>query len=210
LKIRTRWGYSYAGALDVAVERHALASTLLGRPSLDRLACWTAESSKRVRVLAESPKASLLQADHQISPAAAFARGAAGAEVRRRPLRRSSRHEVAAQATAQMDDNEVRLVVRRSLPLPRTTSHVAAVRWTTIRFSFGRSKTQSSSRAGVTASATEQKRTQRAMSSSWRLDSRGRNRPGLLGLTSQFVAKRKFAPARENGRQVLARGRRFS
>jgi hypothetical protein len=42
-------------------------------PSLDRLACWTAESSKQIRVLAESPKASLLQADHQISPAAAFA-----------------------------------------------------------------------------------------------------------------------------------------
>ena len=71
--IRTWWGYSYAGALDVAVERHGLASTLLGRPSLDRLACWTAESSKQVRVLAESPKASLLRADHQISPAAAFA-----------------------------------------------------------------------------------------------------------------------------------------
>jgi hypothetical protein len=26
------------------VDRHALASTLLGRPSLDRLACWSAES----------------------------------------------------------------------------------------------------------------------------------------------------------------------
>ncbi len=41
--------------------------------SLDRLACWTAEPSKQVRVLAESPKASLLQADHLISRAAAFA-----------------------------------------------------------------------------------------------------------------------------------------
>ena len=41
--------------------------------SLDRLACWTAEPSNQVRVLAESPKASLLQADHLISRAAAFA-----------------------------------------------------------------------------------------------------------------------------------------
>jgi hypothetical protein len=32
------------------VERHALASTLLGRPSIDHLACWTAESSKQIRV----------------------------------------------------------------------------------------------------------------------------------------------------------------
>jgi hypothetical protein len=71
LKIRTWWGYPYAGALDVAVERHAPASTLLER--LDGLACWTAKSSKQVRVLAESPKARLLQADQQISPAAAFA-----------------------------------------------------------------------------------------------------------------------------------------
>jgi len=31
-----------------------------------------------------------------------------------------------------------------------------------------------------------------------------------LSLTLGCVAKRKFAPARENGRQVLARGRRFS
>ena len=43
-----RRGYSYACPLDVAVERHALVSTLLGRPSLDRLACWTAESSKQI------------------------------------------------------------------------------------------------------------------------------------------------------------------
>jgi hypothetical protein len=48
--------------------------------SLDRLACWTAEPSNQVRVLAESPKASLLQADHLISRAAAFA-----CEQRRRP-----------------------------------------------------------------------------------------------------------------------------
>jgi hypothetical protein len=41
--------------------------------SRDRLDCWTAEPSKQVRVLAESPKASLLQADHLISRAAAFA-----------------------------------------------------------------------------------------------------------------------------------------
>jgi hypothetical protein len=68
LKIRIWWGYPYAGALDVAVERHAPASTLL-----DRLACWTAKSSKQVRVVAESPKEILLQADQQILPAAAFA-----------------------------------------------------------------------------------------------------------------------------------------
>jgi hypothetical protein len=29
-------------------------------------------------------------------------------------------------------------------------------------------------------------------------------------LCDSLVAKRKFAPARENSRQVLARGRRFS
>jgi hypothetical protein len=44
-----------------------------GRPSLGPLAYRTAESSKQVCALAESAKASLLQADHQISPAAAIA-----------------------------------------------------------------------------------------------------------------------------------------
>jgi hypothetical protein len=91
--------YSYVRELDVAVEAHALASVLLGRPSLDRpcidcsatfgvwcatgildesvllsamtcqpprsTACFTAASSKQVRVIAESREASLLQANHE-------------------------------------------------------------------------------------------------------------------------------------------------
>jgi hypothetical protein len=61
-------GLSVRRCARCAVERHAPASTLL-----DRLACWTAKSSKQVRVVAESPKEILLQADQQILPAAAFA-----------------------------------------------------------------------------------------------------------------------------------------
>jgi hypothetical protein len=76
-----------------------------------------------------------------------------------RLLQRHSGHEVAAQATAQMDDNEVRLVVRRSLPLSRTTRRVMSRVRPSDSFCSGPAARRSGSRDCTTPSATNQKRT---------------------------------------------------
>jgi hypothetical protein len=71
--------------------------------------------------------------------------------------------------------DEARAGNKRRLPsLSRTTRRVTAGHTRSAGFRFESSQAVSGSGEVVTGVATEQKRTQRAMSSSWRLDSRER------------------------------------